>query len=612
MSLLRGGKEKHDENGNVVLDKNGKPKHELNWAYARKEGIRELVTGPSAFIIPLIMLTGIKKYSGRGNNVRLDYINSFEKPFTTFATNNLEAIKSGTPNKVEFYEEVFKDVIHQTINDKSVSKTDLMSAEEVAKTARNFAEKQIAIENIKADKTLGKKEKSAKIAEIGTVEEAFMKLKKGKIGGIVNELTLNLSSSKGIKTGSIGELLGSMDDYFDDAVKNTKKALSANPAETVENVLKHFTNRRMGSRFLTNLGIFGAVAAFFTQIPKLYNMGLKGNPALQQDAQPAQIVTTNAEVKNDSVSKDATKKDVSFTGNMGGMLEKAGAKVFDSKKAKSFSDIFELSGPVIQGSAMATLLYGFCIPPRLANAQDKYDYAEIAVRDMTAFTALLFGAKALARLFSDGFTKITGLALNHTNLEGRNVFQKIGDYLNPKDTRHQVLSSTQLDSKYTNLRDYKNGIMGFVEFIEQSGGNIKKAFRHDKNILETVSSIVSEVKGKSYKDATVAEIKEALDFSNKNNTKLMDKLYNLFEADNGLTRKSKTCNSAFGFLSTIVLVPSLIYWLTDFCTKMTERKQAKERELKNKAEANNVPTSNVVAKNPILTKAPTMAGFLNS
>lgn len=40
----------------------------------------------------------------------------------------------------------------------------------------------------------------------------------------------------------------------------------------------------MGSRILTNLGIFGAVAAFYTQIPKLYNMGLKGNPALQGTA----------------------------------------------------------------------------------------------------------------------------------------------------------------------------------------------------------------------------------------------------------------------------------------------------------------------------------------
>ena len=147
---------------------------------------------------------------------------------------------------------------------------------------------------------------------------------------------------------------------------------------------------------------------------------------------------------------------------------------------------------------MPVLLYGFCIPPRLHNASDKYDYGEIVVRDMTAFTALLFGAKALARLFSDGFTKVTGLALNSKTESGRNVFQRTLDYLNPNDTHHSILSSKQLMSKYTNIEDYKGGINGFMDFIENSGGNIKKAFSIDKNIHATVSEIVKNVKGKSF------------------------------------------------------------------------------------------------------------------
>ena len=125
-------------------------------------------------------------------------------------------------------------------------------------------------------------------------------------------------------------------------------------------------------------------------------------------------------------------------------------------------------------------------------------------------TALLFGAKALARLFSDGFTKVTGLALNNKNLEGRNVFQKVVDYLNPTDKRHSVLSSKQLDSKYTNLEDYKGGVNGFMEFIEQSGGNVKKAFAQDKNVKSVVDEILKDFNGKSFKDATAEEIKKAL------------------------------------------------------------------------------------------------------
>lgn len=34
--LLRGGKEKRDENGNVITDKDGKPQRELNWKLAQK------------------------------------------------------------------------------------------------------------------------------------------------------------------------------------------------------------------------------------------------------------------------------------------------------------------------------------------------------------------------------------------------------------------------------------------------------------------------------------------------------------------------------------------------------------------------------------------------
>ena len=345
----------------------------------------------------------------------------------------------------------------------------------------------------------------------------------------------------------------------------------------------------MGSRVLTNLGIFGTVALFYTQIPKLYNWGLKGNPAL----------AGNVEVQADKPEEKTSKKDVSFTG-MGTVLEKTGRGFFNGKFAKGISDMFELNGPIISGTAMPVLLYGFCIPPRLVQAQDKYDYQEIMVRDMTAFTALLFGAKALARLFSDGFTKLTGLALNSKNMEGRNVFQKAMDYLNPNDTRHAVLSSKQLDSKYTNIDQYKNGVSGFMDFIEGSGGNVKKAFSRDKGVKAAVEEILQKFSGKTFKDATDVEIKQALKAADKAKDKLIENFYELFKGDNGLLRAAKTCNSTFGFLSTLVLVPGLIIWLTDVCQKMTEKRLAEE--------SSNKPKPAPVVTMP--TNAPTMAGFI--
>ena len=187
-------------------------------------------------------------------------------------------------------------------------------------------------------------------------------------------------------------------------------------------------------------------------------------------------------------------------------------------------------------------------------------------------------------------------------MEGRNIFQKTIDYLNPNDTRHSVLSSKQLDSKYTNIHEYKNGVSGFMEFIEGSGGNVKKAFSRDKGVKAAVEEIVQKFSGKSFAEASEAEIKAALKAADSAKGELIENFYKLFKGDNGLLRAAKTCNSSFGFLSTLLLVPGLIIWLTDVCQKMTEKRLAEESAAKQKAQPVVVPV--------MQTSAPTMAGFI--
>lgn len=616
--LVRGGKKKRDEDGNVIMDENGKPKRELNWAYARKEGLRELITGPSAFAIPYLLLKVIKKHSGTGNNVKLDYLDSLQSNFTKFATANADAIKAGTADKTAFYKDVFSEVIENTVNgDSRIKDSEKMTKAEIEQAAEKLTQRQLKLEEIFSDKSLNKEARALKIKELGgTVEDEFMRLMKNRVGGTVNEMGVKITSSKGkLKGGNIADLANAMRDYFGDAASNVKKVLTKDATSSIEDAVKHFTSRRMGTRVFTNLGLFGAVAAFYTQIPKLYNIGSKGKNLAFADEDEADTPVQNQKAQNTDKA-DNKKKDVAFTGGMAGFMEKVGDKVINGKHAKAVSDIFELHGPVISGTAMPVLLYGFCIPPRLHSASDKYDYGEIVVRDMTAFTALLFGAKALARLFSDGFTKVTGLALNSKTENGRNAFQRTFDYLNPNDTHHSVLSSKQLMSKYTNIEDYKGGINGFMDFIENSGGDVKKAFKMDKNIHSTVDEIVKNIKGKSYADATSAEIREALKIANENKDELIKKLYKSFDGNNGLLKRAKTCNSTFGFLSTLVFVPGLIMWLTDFCEKMTEKRKAKEKELA-AANADVVDNSasqkmdvKPVSVSNIPTNAPTMAGFL--
>ena len=192
-------------------------------------------------------------------------------------------------------------------------------------------------------------------------------------------------------------------------------------------------------------------------------------------------------------------------------------------------------------------------------------------------------------------------------MDGHNTLHKVIDYLNPNDTHHSVLSRKQLTSKYTHLEDYKGGVNGFMDFIESSGGDVKKAFSCDKKIQASVDEIL-----KSFKDATSKEIKEVLKKANAQKSDSIKKFYNLFHENNGLLNKARTCNSSFGFLSTIVLVPGLIIWLTDFCEKMTEKRSKKDlaaaEKTGNTTQINAAET--YLAEHNQPTKTPSMAGFL--
>lgn len=610
LGLFRGGKIKHDENGNKILDKNGEPKRELNWAFARKEILREVITGPSAFVIPYLMLKVINKKFGRANNIHTDFIDGFKNTFSEYVKNNLDDIKSGKPNKETFYKEVFGHVIEKSVNG-NLDASEHMSKAEIAKKAEELAKTQVEIDKINAKYPHSYQfmKRNAAFKELGeSVEDKFMALIKNKVGGKADETAAYFlaSDNKTVKAAGIGSLSDALSNYFDDATKSINKALKKNSSLNLDDIMKNFTKFKLGSRVLTNVGLFLLVALFYTQIPKLYNMGTNGvNPALanEEDDQPALQQNNKVTTANTNTEKA---KDVSF-GGATSALGKAGEKVFKNPKLKFLSDIFELKGPIIQGSAMSVLLYGFCIPPRLTNAQDKYDLGEILLRDITAFTALLFGAKALSRVFSDKLTKSTGLALNNKNLEGKKWYQKLWAYFTPSEYGHSVLSSKQLDSKYTNIREYKNQVNGFIEFIEKSGGDIKKAFTHDENIKNTVEEILKSSIGKTYENASIDDIKAVLKEANAKDTELIKKFYSLFTNDNGLLNKAKASNSKFGFLSTLVFVPGLIIFLTQACKYMTNKRKAKEKLAAAAANARPVNFQSTF----VPSNKPTMAGFLN-
>lgn len=583
-------------NRNRQKDENGKKTGPLNWEFARREGIREILSGPSAFLIPMGILAVLKKTSGTANNVHVNHIEALGQNFVDYAAKNPEQLKDAAAFKKGYYAQVLENAIHHS-TDKS------LSGEELKQTAQSFADRLVEVETKRANKD--KKGANKLFAE---VVDDYMKLRKSHAAPSSNELDVLIEvagKDKPLGT-NFRRLAQSLTDYSGDALEKTNKFLTKNANGNLDEYIKKFNLHRAGTRVLSNIGMWAAVVGFYTLIPKLYNMGLKHDPGLKG------LVDEGAQTpENNSTTKEAAKtenkdKDVAFTG---GFVSKAGETAMKQGGIGKVLKNFEFNGASMSVPAMLTLLFGFCLPPRYVNAKSDKERKEILVRDISSFTAILFGAKALSRGFSDAFAKASGLALNvKPEDHNKNFFNKFKNYFTA-GSGVDVLTSEQIVSKYSNIHEYKEGINGFFDFIQENGGDVKKVLNIEKTVKEQSEEIIKKFNGKSLKEATLDEIKEA--FKKAKNTEALEKIYTIFSAkDNKFINRAKTFNSAFGFASTLILVPAFMMWLARYCENMTKKAIAKEKEEKALAaaqtEAKQTPPPAIIA-----TSKPSMAGFLN-
>lgn len=594
-------------NRNRQTDENGKKTGPLNWEFARREGIREILSGPSAFLIPLGILTIIKKASGTANNVHVDHINILGKNFSDFAVKNPTQLKNPAEFKKGYYAQVFENIFNNS-TDKSFN---------VKEKAQHFADKLVEAET----KRVNKDRKGAGKIQSELIEE-YMKIRKQFASPSSDELGVILKSEEKNKTvnSNIKRIIQSLSDYSGDALAKTNKYISSQSGHTAEELakdgslakyVKNFNLHRAGTRVLSNFGMWGAVVAFYTLIPKLYNMGLKHDPGLKglESEDKADNTVPKTKVKDENKKG----KDVAFKGNFASGIGSNAVK--DGFLGKLFNK-FEFNGASMSVPGMLTLLFGFCLPPRYMNAKSDKEKKEIVVRDVSSFTAILFAAKAMARGFSDAFAKISGLALNvKPEDHNKSILHKVKNYFTA-GAGIDVLTSEQITSKYSNIEDYKEGINGFFNFLEENGGDVKKVLNIDKNVKTQAEKIMTDFGGgKSLKDATLEEIHTA--FKKAKGSDALENIYTVFKSkDNRFINRAKTFNSAFGFASTLVLVPMFMMWLARYCESMTKKAIAKEKEQKALATATTEPAPAQQNSKPVATtvtsaKQPTMAGFLN-
>ncbi len=565
-------------NRNRATDENGKKTGPLNWEFARREGIREMLSGPSAFLIPLGIMGLIKKYSGTANNVHVNHIEALGENFAQYAGENASYIDNVGKFKKGYYTAVFRNVLDNSTDNNLTERI-------VNKKADEYAEKLIKVENLRADK----KRKEAKKL-YGELVEDYTNLRKSTSNASVDEfgVTMKLKGNKTLDT-NISRLTQSLTDYTNDAYQNTVKYLKTGSKEKLAEFINKFNKHRAGTRVFSNLGMWSAVVGFYALIPKLYNMGLKQDPGLK-----------GLETENNTQDK----KDVAFTG----AFTKAGEAAMKSGGLSKLLSNFEFNGASMSVPAMLTLLFGFCLPTRYTNAKSDKERKEILVRDISSFIAILFGAKALSRAFSGLFAKISGLALNIKPQNHKGFFNKFKNYLSAGGGI-EVLNSSQIVNKYSNVNKYRDGIQGFFNFLNENGGDLRKVLKIDPNIKSASESIMKRFGKKSLNEASVNEITEAFGKA-KGSDELATIEKILSKSDNKLVNRAKTLNSAFGFASTLVLVPVFMMWLARYCERMTKRAVEKEKAEQAKNVQQNKEADEIKEKVTASSK-PVMAGFLN-
>ncbi len=597
-------------NRNRKEDENGKKTGPLNWEFARREGIREILSGPSAFLIPLGIMAFIKRFSGTANNVHVDHIEALGQNFADFVGKNTKLLATPDELKKHYYAQVLEQALAKSTESS-------FSGTELKQTAIKFANNLVDAETKSKSKI--KQERKLAKALYNEVIDGYMDIRKLHADPSCNELDmlLDVNGKQEPLSTDIKRLTQSLKDYTKDvldklekyAKKNSLK-LSEDNSETFVKFIENFNKHRAGTRVISNFGMWGAVVGFYALIPKLYNIGLKHDPGLKGLVEEPAENTNNTTNSKPTEEKDKKDKNIAFKGNFVSAIGETAAKNdnFISKIMKKF----EFNGASMSVPAMLTLLFGFCLPPRYINAKSDKERKEILVRDILSFSAILFAAKALSRAFSDVFAKISGLALNVKPKDHDNGFlHKLKNYFTPAEGIN-VLSSGQIVSKYSNIDKYNGGIEGFFKFLEENGGNVKKVLKMDETVRKNTDRILKQFKNKTLEDASTST-KDIIDAFNeaKGSTYLEKILTKFSSADNIFVRRAKTFNSAFSFASIIVLVPAFMMWLARYCENMTQKAVEKEK-LEKAAKAPQQPQPQSQQMKPVmLSNKPSMAGFLN-
>ena len=534
---------------------------EKNTKFAAKELVREMLTGPSMFLIPMGLLKLGKPVLGETIDVPRAQIKALGE---IHAANPLNAAGQ-TLSKKEFYQNAFTEIIKN-------AKSEPQATEETIKKAGEFAEKLA---------TSLAKDKKSKSKAIGELADDFIGIAKqhAKDAAHTDFTVAKLSQTTAVP---FKDGVKSIMAYAEDVVDKVK----GQDAGKLSEAIKKAANNKSLVRVGVNVGMYAAVIAFLKIIPKLYNKAEgKGNAGLKGLMKEETLNSSAPEKKENSnvLQAQMNKSNPSF-GSAGSVAKNLGTKALNA---------FEFEGCNVSFPMLLGLMAIGVIIPRINQAKDKYDREEILRRDLVTCATMCFGEKILQKGFSKANETKSGfvLASKKAGFKNQNVFKKFFDYIRPiKGVK--VMSTDQIISKYSGLDKYKDGIKGFCDFISGQGGNLGKVFSISDDAKNIVNGLL-QAEGKTIANADNAAITSVLDKAK--DSAEVKKLTSLFsKKDNPWVTKARTLNARFTALSVLVLVPAFLGFMLPAINERATKKRINEE----KAAAEKQKSDSLKAINP--------------
>ncbi len=532
---------------------------EKNVSFALKELVREMLTGPSMFLIPMGMLKIGKPLFGKTIDIPTRQLRAFGE---------IHAQNAGIQSKEEFYQKTFERLF---------TKSNFEGKDAVDK-AKEFAGKLQQAKNAK---------KGEISKAVNTLSDEFTNIVKSHADDAVHtDFTKAILSDN--SSASFKEIVNNMMDYADEVIEKTKGQSSE--------VINQVASKKIMKRVATNTIMYAAVLAFLTLIPKLYNKaegegnsGLKGlmkEETLNDKSLETKTSQAPQNTKNTQIVQNSNKSNPSF-GSTSGMQKLSAVVTQDSGIGKFFRG-FEFEGCNVSFPMLLGIMGLGILLPRTLQAKDDYDREEILRRDLVTCAAMCFGEKTLQKAFSKVNETNSGLVLatKSKDYKNKNILQRLYEYLRPIKGVN-VMSTEQIIAKYSDLDSYKDKIFGFCEFIDNQGGQLNKVF--GGNIDDEAPSILKQLLDTygdktSIKDASNAKIIETLRNACKDTEGkgMVQKLTNCFKGkDNALVKRAKKFNARFTTLSVCLLVPAFLGFLLPAINERATKKRIREEE-KNK------------------------------